>query len=562
MIASPNIPLPLYGRPPIDDYLLDQQRLTAVERFARLHEEGAAPAQAKYYRDLIPLTAPDAGQQYAFEVDLDACTGCKSCVAACHQLNGLDPGETWRDVGLLIGPAAGADEPPLHQHVTSACHHCLEPACLEGCPVNAYEKDPVTGIVRHLDDQCIGCQYCILKCPYDVPKFNKAKGIVRKCDMCSDRLAVGEAPACVQACPNEAIRITVVDKAKVRADAQAHRFLAGAPEPDYTLPTTQFKSARPLAPGTIPADYHTFRPEHAHTSLIVMLVLTQLSVGAFLIGRLVEAVGGGVFELVRPVHALMSMGVGLLALAAATLHLGRPLYAFRAVIGLRTSWLSREIIAFGAFAKLAMSYAALSWWAPDLLGGTPLKLLGASVVASGVLGVFCSAMIYHDTRRVFWKLHRTITKFALTSLILGLSTTLLAGLIAAACSQELTIEQFVEDWGRKLCGWLAIAAAAKLIVDAAPFVHLWQKEPTPLRRTAMLMVGPLHQPTIARLLTGFVGGVAAPVLFTLTRPDGADRTIVCIVIALIFTLTVVSELLERYLFFTAVVAPKMPGGVR
>ena len=132
----------------------EQQTLTAVERFAQKHEACAVPDQARYYRDLIPLERPRPGQQYAFEVDLDACTGCKACVAACHSLNGLDEDELWRSVGLLHG---GTPEAPAQQTVTTACHHCVDPACMSGCPVKAYEKDPITGIVRHLDDQCIGC---------------------------------------------------------------------------------------------------------------------------------------------------------------------------------------------------------------------------------------------------------------------------------------------------------------------------------------------------------------------------------------------------------------------
>src|ERR1043165_391706 len=114
--------------------------------------------------------------------------------------------EVWRSVGLLHSGAPL----PMFQMVTTACHHCAHPACMDGCPVKAYDKDPLTGIVRHLDDQCIGCQYCILKCPYDVPKYSAARGIVPKCDMCSDRLSPGEAPAGVQACPNSAIRITTI----------------------------------------------------------------------------------------------------------------------------------------------------------------------------------------------------------------------------------------------------------------------------------------------------------------------------------------------------------------
>ncbi len=240
--------------------LLDaQQSLTAVERFSRVHDDDALPRQAKYYRDLIPLERPKPGQQYAFEVDLDRCSGCKACVAACHSLNGLDDTEMFRTVGLLHG---GTPAAPAQQTVTTSCHHCLEPACLLGCPVQAYEKDPVTGIVKHLDDQCIGCQYCTLMCPYDAPKYNKDKGIVRKCDMCSDRLAHGEAPACVQACPTSAIAIRIVEQAMVVETAEAGAFCRARPLPSTPCrrpstnrrrrcrPTCCRRTSTPRAPST------------------------------------------------------------------------------------------------------------------------------------------------------------------------------------------------------------------------------------------------------------------------------------------------------------------------
>jgi Fe-S-cluster-containing dehydrogenase component len=215
--------------PLVDDYLREQQELTAVERFARAAASrpadvpADAPADApadpihRRYRARLPATPPAGGQQYAFEVDLDACTGCKACVTACHNLNGLDDGETWRAAFVLYGGSAAA---PVKQTVSTACHHCVDPACLKGCPVGAYEKQPITGIVKHLDDQCIGCQYCMFTCPYEVPQYSAKRGIVRKCDMCSDRLAAGEAPACVQACPSHAIAITVIDQHQAREAAR------------------------------------------------------------------------------------------------------------------------------------------------------------------------------------------------------------------------------------------------------------------------------------------------------------------------------------------------------
>ena len=113
----------------IDALLAEQRALTAVEKFSRAHEQHELPAQARHYRDLLPISKPQAGQQYAFEVDLDQCSGCKACVTACHSLNGLDDEETWRNVGLLHG---GTFVQPVQRTVTTTCHHCVEPGCLDG----------------------------------------------------------------------------------------------------------------------------------------------------------------------------------------------------------------------------------------------------------------------------------------------------------------------------------------------------------------------------------------------------------------------------------------------
>ena len=392
------------------------------------------PAQEKYYRDLIPLTSPAPGEQYAFAVDLDACTGCKACVTACHNLNGLDDDETWRDVGVLFG---GTVLEPVQQTITTACHHCVDPACMNGCPVNAYDKNPVTGIVRHLDDQCIGCQYCTWKCPYDVPKYSKKRGIVRKCDMCSSRLAVGEAPACVQACPNEAISITLVNKQQIADERKkGDGFLPGSPDPDYTLPTTQYRTSKTLPANMAPGDLYEVKAEHAHLPLVLMLVLTQLSVGAFCTATILRLFfPSGFLRELTPFHSLVALLLGFLALGASTMHLGRPLEAWRSFVGLGTSWLSREIMIFGLFAMLALIYAG-SFWLPALSGLVPIPFgrelsswpvqnaFGIGVAVTGLAGVFSSMMIYRDTRRTFWRMKFTSLKFAGTTVLLGPATIL------------------------------------------------------------------------------------------------------------------------------------------
>jgi formate dehydrogenase iron-sulfur subunit len=556
----------------VEQLLRKQRSLTAVERFAQRHAANDVP-HARVYEDLIPLTKPQPGQQYGFRVDMDACTGCKACVAACHSLNGLDDDEAWRMVGLLHGGSSGA---PMQQTVTTACHHCLDPACMNGCPGGAYEKDPVTGIVKHLDDQCIGCQYCVLTCPYEVPQFNKQRGIVRKCDMCSDRLAANEAPACVQSCPNEAISIQIVDKARLLEEAQSGYFLPGAPSPAVTAPSTEYVTTRALPRNLLPADFYQVRSSHNHMPLVFMLVLTQLSVGAFAVEFLLRRLGpilaawlGTSFNLepARAAHAIIALGAGLLALGASTLHLGRPQYAFRAVIGIRTSWLSREVLAFGAFAGTAALYAAYVWREAllRLLHLPPLpaalsapavaNALGGAVVASGIAGVFCSVMLYVKTAREYWSLSRTGSRFFASAALLGMATTLVS---LAAFGGGTAPARAAAAGVAKL---LALVAGGKLLWELMIFLHLGDKQLGSLKRTALLLKGELAREALARLLLGATGGVALPLLLAQLCLHRGSQSAIVTVALLGFAASVAAELIERVLFFRAASPPRMPGGL-
>ncbi len=566
-VATPEIGQP-YTLSSLERALREQSDLSAVERFSQFHDETSHNAQEQHYKSLIPLTKPASGQQYAFHVNLDSCTGCKACVTACHSLNGLDDTETWRSVGFLHGGTAIA---PLQQTVTTACHHCLDPACMNGCPVGAYEKDPLTGIVKHLDDQCIGCQYCMLTCPYEVPQFNKRLGIVRKCDMCSDRLAVGEAPACVQACPNEAISIQIVEQRAVLEDAQTDAFLPGAPSPGITAPTTTYTSSKPLPRNMLPADFYAVRPAHQHMPLVVMLVLTQLSVGAFCVDQILSPLlPPSLLAALRPWQSASALGFGLLALFAANFHLGRPQFAFRAFMGVRTSWMSREIIVLGAFAGSATLYAGAVWQAdhaalhPSLaflpaLAREMAPALGRTVAVTGVLGVFCSVMLYVVTQRRWWSFSLTAFKFFLTAAVLGLSAT-----IVIACAESIvrdgSLSGDMAAWIVNLAAALGIVTALKLIGEASIFLHLSDKQQGDLKRSALLLKGELGTQTMMRFTAGALGGLVVPFVF-LSSANAQTGSSAVVGAALSLVLLTAGELVERMTFFSALSHPRMPGGI-
>jgi formate dehydrogenase iron-sulfur subunit len=504
----------------IDALLAEQHTLTAVEKFSQLHQRHLGPLLETHYRDLIPISAPRPGEQFAFEVDLDKCSGCKACVSACHSLNGLDDGEAWRSVGALFGerlvpkPPRGNRVVPIQQTVTTACHHCVDPACLLGCPVLAYDKDPATGIVRHLSDQCIGCTYCVMKCPYEVPQYSAKRGIVRKCDMCHDRLAVGEAPACVQACPSEAIRITLTQKEVVRAELspKGKVWLHDSPQPDYTFPTTRYLSTKPDA-DLRAADHFAPRLAPSNWSLILMLVLTQAGIG----GMVVSSSNGGLKQ------RIFSFALFIGGLVASVFHLGQPTKAWRIWLGWRTSWLSREAISLGAFG-----------------GITGLAMVtGGSMVfptAMGVATLFMQTMVYADTRRHFWRVSSTFPRFLGTAAVMGIALKLCFAPSRGATFALLAVI---------IC---KLAAEIAVLKHADSDDYHW----TQLRRTAALQRGRLRPVLAARLILALTGGVLIP--FAL-----AVKMIAPLMAVLACALCFGGELLERYLFFTSVAPDKMPG---
>ncbi len=539
--------------------LRDQQEMSAVERFSMRHDEQPS-CQVQQYRSLLPATPLEEGEQYAFSVDLDRCSGCKACVTACHNLNGLDDHEAWRDVGLLY---SASTELPMMQHVTAACHHCVNPACMNACPTNAYEKDPITGIVKHLDDQCFGCQYCTLACPYGVPKYHEKKGIVRKCDMCSQRLANDEAPACAQACPHEAIAITKVSVTEARSRATEGEFITGAHNPSYTTPTTVYKSRKPLPKNLLKGDQHDLTPEHAHLPLVLMLVLIQVSAGAFLFLQLARMLNpAAVVDPMLPFLTVGIFGVSQLALAASTVHLGRPLYAFRGILGIRHSWMSREIAAFGAYSAAAGTYAA-SFWVPEfLMPFQPLfqQYLGYAAVLTGYIGLACSIMIYECTQRRFWNGTATTMKFVGTSLCGGTALLMMLAPIVALVTGDASIREFAGTWS----GRLAIAASAltliKLLTDAGVLRHLTDATFTSRKKSARLILGPLRSITTGRAVCAALGIVLTTTLgvFEGSLPLMGTAALAAVSGSLILA----GEFAERYLFFAAVDAPRMPGGLK
>jgi formate dehydrogenase iron-sulfur subunit len=178
------------------------------------------------------MTQPaSGGDAFGLLVDVTRCTGCADCVAACAEEHGVDPQQA-----LLRADRLAADRRCSVQRigqgrfVRKSCMHCVDPSCVAACLVGGLTKSP-EGPVVYDADRCIGCRYCMLACPFRVPRYewDRTLPFMRKCTMCHERLGRGQRPACVEACPHDALsfgpRSRLLAEAHARIESDPQRYL-------------------------------------------------------------------------------------------------------------------------------------------------------------------------------------------------------------------------------------------------------------------------------------------------------------------------------------------------
>ncbi len=235
--------------------------------------------------------------QFAILTDTTLCTGCEECVSACKKSNGLgkDRPRSWNtDIDDLSSTRfTTIVRKPGGRSVRRQCRHCESPACVSACIVGALQKTP-EGPVTYDESKCIGCRYCMLACPYGIPRFEWGNAIpyIRKCDFCHDEVMSGalKEPACVGACPEKATifgtREAMLAEAKRRVAASPGKYWQ-----DEVVGETEVGGTSVLYLSDKPLDFLAWKPDMDDTPLpsltktaLDMVPPTIVGVGAVMAG--------------------------------------------------------------------------------------------------------------------------------------------------------------------------------------------------------------------------------------------------------------------------------------
>jgi formate dehydrogenase iron-sulfur subunit len=170
-------------------------------------------------------------------IDVTTCIGCKACEVACVEWNDHPfrettfdntyqtmPSTEWNYYNLIKFDEQQHDDGTFQWLMRKdQCMHCADPGCLRACPADGAIVQYANGIVDFNQEHCIGCQYCVSGCPFDIPKFNLTTKKVYKCTLCSDRVGQGLEPACIKACPTGCLHFGTKDEMKELAEGRAQQ---------------------------------------------------------------------------------------------------------------------------------------------------------------------------------------------------------------------------------------------------------------------------------------------------------------------------------------------------
>lgn len=357
---------------------------------------------------------------------------------------------------------------------------------MHSCPALAYELDAVTGAVLIRSELCIGCKYCSWACPYGAPRFEPDQGVMGKCTFCSHRLAEGLKPACASLCPTGALDYAELPPELLTAE------LEGFPQTDLgpsirILPRTG-RAEQQEDPPTVSRTFEpqAETPDDTREEPSIGLS-SEWSLAAFtlLLALLFALLSAGVVGTLR-VPALLYVALAGAAALLSLSHLGRPTRAWRAVLNLRRSPVSREVLGFGALGALGTLSLALP--AGDVATGAGWLGLGA-----GLLALASADSVY---RPVFQEgrpaLHSggvLLTGLYLAGLLAGLAW--LAAPVGAFKLYRYVARHMTESSARKptAARWPAAAARLGLGFLVPGLAWGWAGIPLPIWAFAAALAG-------------------------------------------------------------------------
>lgn len=314
--------------------------------------------------------------QKSFLFNLNKCVGCHACVVACTIENQTLPDTLWRNISSF-NPSGYPDIPLFHYSL--ACNHCDDAPCMNNCPALAYAKDSITGAVLHFADKCIGCKYCTWACPYDAPKFNETKRIIEKCTFCNHRIGENLKPACANLCPTGALDF--IDKPSDLEYNGIPGFTDIGIKPSIKIISERTKKQKLQ----VSEKQLQVPPEllKVKASKITLLHEWPLAIFTLLASLLVSAFTASIVADFK-MNAYLFVGAGLVGMLLSMMHLGKKLRAWRAILNLRRSWLSREIFFFGMFWGLSFVHLFVFQHV----------VIAYSAVAAGVIALISIDKVY------------------------------------------------------------------------------------------------------------------------------------------------------------------------